>query len=491
MFRIYTGPDGRPAAYSKENIPLKPKHHLPVSLKGVKDGDFAMIMGFPGTTDRFATSYSLQNTMDVVNDIRYKVRTEKLRIMKEEMDKSPETRIQYASKYASCANYWKYSNEQNKALRQLNTLGNKQDIESRFTAWVNADPARKTVYGEVLPGLQKAYGDIRDYAVARNYAMEALGGPEAHLFAYGVSGQLQALCSKETAPEEKAEIRQSLKEAAKAFYKDYNARLDARLFASLFRIYNERVGEDLHPAIIDRINKKYKGDYEKFAGEMLRTSVFMDEKTFNAFVDRPDCKKLHKDLAYLAGNSFYEIWIKLAAYTNEMNENIVKNNRLFVRGLMEMEPGKAMAPNANSTLRLTYGKVKSYKPRDAVFYDYYTTLTGVIEKEGPAGGEFEVPEKLKQLYAAGNFGSYGDKNIVTCFITDNDITGGNSGSAVINADGELIGAAFDGNSEAMSGDIDFEENLQRCINVDIRYVLFIIDKYAGARNLIEEMTLVK
>lgn len=491
MFRIYTGPDGRPAAYSKENIPLKPKHHLPVSLKGVKDGDFAMIMGFPGTTDRFATSYSLQNTMDVVNDIRYKVRTEKLRIMKEEMDKSPETRIQYASKYASCANYWKYSNEQNKALRQLNTLGNKQNIESRFTAWVDADPVRKAVYGEVLPGLQKAYGDIRDYAVARNYAMEALGGPEAHLFAYGVSGQLQALCSKETAPEEKAEIRQALKEAAKAFYKDYNARLDARLFASLFRIYNERVGEDLHPAIIDRINKKYKGDYEKFAEEMLRTSVFMDEKTFNAFVDRPDCKKLGKDLAYLAGNSFYEIWIKLAAYTNEMNENIVKNNRLFVRGLMEMEPGKAMAPNANSTLRLTYGKVKSYKPKDAVFYDYYTTLTGVMEKEGPAGGEFEVPEKLKQLYADGNFGPYGDKNIVACFITDNDITGGNSGSAVINADGELIGAAFDGNSEAMSGDIDFEENLQRCINVDIRYVLFIIDKYAGARNLIEEMTLVK
>lgn len=491
MFRIYTGPDGRPAAYSKENIPLKPKHHLPVSLKGVKDGDFAMIMGFPGTTDRFATSYSLQNTMDVVNDIRYKVRTEKLRIMKEEMDKSPKTRIQYASKYASCANYWKYSNEQNKALRQLNTLGNKQEIEGRFTAWVNADPRRKAAYGEVLPGLQKAYDDILEYALARNYAMEALGGPEAHLFAYGVAGQLEALCSKETAPEEKAEIRQSLKEAAKVFYKDYNAVLDARLFASLFKIYSDRVGEDLHPAIIDRINKKYKGDYEKFAQDMLRTSVFMDEKAFDAFVERPDCKKLGKDLAYLAGNSFFEIWIKLSAYTNDMKESIVKNNRLFVRGLMEMEPEKVMAPNANSTLRLTYGKVKSYKPRDAVFYDYYTTLTGVMEKEGPAGGEFEVPEKLKELYAAGNFGPYGDGNVVTCFITDNDITGGNSGSAVINADGELIGTAFDGNSEAMSGDIDFEENLQRCINVDIRYVLFIIDKYAGARNLIDEMTLVE
>ena len=183
--------------------------------------------------------------------------------------------------------------------------------------------------------------------------------------------------------------------------------------------------------------------------------------------------------------------MKIAAYSAEMKENIVKNNRLFVRGLMEMDPQQRMAPNANSTLRLTYGKVKSYKPRDAVFYDYYTTLTGVMEKEGPKGGEFEVPARLKELYKNKDFGQYGKDNVVTCFITDNDITGGNSGSPVINANGELIGAAFDGNSEAMSGDIDFEENLQRCINVDMRYVLFIIDKYAGAKNLIDEMTIVK
>lgn len=491
MFRIYTGPDGRPAEYSKDNVPLKPKHHLPISLKGVQDGDFAMIMGFPGSTDRFATSYSLQNTIDASNAIRYKVRTEALRIMKEEMDKSPKTRIQYASKHASSANYWKYSYEQNKALEQLNTMGNKKEIEAQFTAWVNADPARKAQYGNVLPELEKNFKDIRNYAEAQTYLFEALGGPEAHKTAYAFAGQLEKLCDKETTAEEKAEIRKSLKESAQEFFKDYNAELDARLFAALFKMYDENVDPDLKPEIIEMINKKYKGDYEKFSRDMLHTSIFMNEKALDAFIDKPNCKKLQKDLAYQAGTSYIGMWIKLSAYMNDMKESIAKNNRLFVRGLMQMEPDKVMAPNANSTLRLTYGKVKSYKPRDAVFYDYYTTLTGVMEKEGPKGGEFEVPDRLKELYKAKDFGQYGEGNVVTCFITDNDITGGNSGSPVINANGELIGAAFDGNSEAMSGDIDFEENLQRCINVDMRYVLFVIDKYAGAKNLIDEMTLVK
>ncbi|WP_418537451.1 S46 family peptidase [Odoribacter laneus] len=491
MFRIYTGPDGRPAEYSKDNIPLKPKHHLPVSIKGVEDGDFAMIMGFPGSTDRFATSFSLQNTMDIVNDIRYKVRTEKLKIMKEEMDKSPKTRIQYASKYASCANYWKYSFEQNKALKQLKTAENKKAIEDRFTAWVKADPARAARYAEVLPALKTAYQDIQEYEVALNYLREALGGPEAHLFAYGVAGELEDLCDKATDAATKEKLVNALKEQGEAFYKDFNPEVDARLFAVLFKMYSDNVSPDLYPDFIDRVNKKYKGDYQKLADEFYRTSIFRSKEAFEEFIAHPNCKKLNKDVAYLAGEAFYEMLMKIAAYSAEMKENIVKNNRLFVRGLMEMDPQQRMAPNANSTLRLTYGKVKSYKPRDAVFYDYYTTLTGVMEKEGPKGGEFEVPARLKELYKNKDFGQYGKDNVVTCFITDNDITGGNSGSPVINANGELIGAAFDGNSEAMSGDIDFEENLQRCINVDMRYVLFIIDKYAGAKNLIDEMTIVK
>ena len=491
MFRIYTAPDGSPADYSKDNVPLKPKHYLPVSAKGIKDGDFAMIMGFPGTTDRYTTSFGLENTMDVTNDIRYKVRTVKLGVMREGMEKDQKTRIQYASKYASCANYWKYSFEQNKALKHLNTMGNKQEIEKQFTEWVNADPARKAIYGDVLSMIQQGYGDMKDYSVATAYVQEALAGPEAHLFAYRAGRMIADLCDKDLTPEQKADVKADLREMAKAFFKDFNAEVDTKLFATMFRMYSDNVGSDLHPDIIDLVNTKYKGDYDKFASELSKKSIFMDEATFNAFLEKPDCKKLDKDLVYRAGKSFYEMWIKLSAYTGEMQEKIAKGDRLFVRGLMEMNPGKAMAPNANSTIRLTYGKVGSYKPRDAVFYDYYTTLTGVIEKEGPKGGEFEVPERLKELYAKKDFAPYGTDNLSVNFITDNDITGGNSGSGVINAEGHLIGTAFDGNSEAMSGDIDFEENLQRCINLDTRYMLWIVDKYAGAKNLINEITIIK
>ena len=491
MFRIYTAPDGSPAPYSEENVPLKPKHYLPVSAKGVQDGDLAMIMGFPGTTERYITSFGLANTMDITNTIRYEVRTDKLAVMREGMEKDQKTRIQYASKYASCANYWKYSNEQNKALRNLNTMGNKQAIEREFAAWVNADPARKAVYGSVLADLQKGYADMKTLETANVYAQEALAGPEAHLFAYRTGRVIAKLCDETVSAEDKATLREALKEMGAAFYKDFNTDVDAKLFAVLFKIYNDKVGADLQPEIINFINKKYKGDFNKFAADLKAKSVFMNEASFDAFVAEPNMKKLEKDLAYQAGKSFYEIYMKINASMAPYNTVLARGNRLFVRGLMEMNPEKAWAPDANSTIRMTYGKVGSYKPRDAVFYDYYTTLKGVMEKEGPAGGEFEVPARLKELYAQKNFAPYGNDILSVNFITDNDITGGNSGSPVINAEGHLIGTAFDGNSEAMSGDIDFEENLQRCINLDTRYMLWIVDVYAGAKNLINEMTIIK
>lgn len=491
MFRIYTGPDGKPAAYSKDNIPLKPKHHLPVSAKGVQDGDFAMIMGFPGSTDRYLTSFGLKNTMEAVNDVRYKVRTVALGIMREEMDKSHKTSIQYASKYASSANYWKYSNEQNKALKQLNTMGQKEAIEQEFTAWVNANAARKAKYGDVLSVMQKAYNELYRYTLTGNYGSEALNGPEAHQFAAGMGGMLKVLCDPKASAGDKEQAKKTLKEEGEMFFKDYNAELDSRLFAALFKIFSDNVEPEFYPEIIKEINGKYKGDYARFAKELKEKSIFVDEARYNAFIEKPDCKKLEKDMAYRAGESVNAFFRQYAKNTSESRKRLTPAKRLFVGGLMEMNPNRKWAPDANSTLRLTYGRVGSYRPKDAVFYDYYTTLTGVFEKEGPAGGEFEVPQRLKELNAKKDFAPYGTNNIVTCFITDNDITGGNSGSSVINANGELIGIAFDGNSEAMSGDIDFEENLQRCINVDIRYVLFIIDKYAGAENLIREMTIVK
>lgn len=492
MMRIYTGPNGEPAAYSPNNVPLKPRHHLPVSAKGVQDGDFAMIMGFPGTTDRFLTSFGLKETMDVTNDIRYKVRTEKLRVMKEGMDADPKTRIQYASKYAQCANYWKYSHEQNNALKNLNTMGEKEKIEREFTAWVNADPGRQAKYGKVLAMIKEGYEAMHSYNEATSYMQEAaLQGSEVPLFAFRVSSTLErALDAEKTPASMKEMFMQAIRENAKAFFKDFNKDVDKNLMATLFKMYSDNVAAEWHPEVINLINKKYKGNYEKFAKELSDKSVFTDEARFNAFLEKPDMKKLQKDLGYITGKSIFETYQKLGGATNSMRNNIAKGDRLFVRGLMEMNPEKVWAPNANSTIRLTYGNVKSYKPRDGVFYDYYTTLTGVMEKEGPKGGEFEVPQQLKDLYHAKNFGRYGADNIPVNFITNNDITGGNSGSPVINGYGELIGTAFDGNSEAMSGDIDFEENLQRCINLDTRYMLFIVDKMANAQNLIGEMTIV-
>ncbi len=436
MMRIYTGPDGEPAPYNPNNVPLKPKHHLPVSAKGVQDGDFAMIMGFPGTTDRFLTSFGLKETMEVTNDIRYKVRTEKLRIMKEGMNAAAATRIQYASKYASCANYWKYSHEQNIALANLNTMGEKEKIEREFMAWVNADPARKAKYGNALNLIKEGYEDMHAYNVTMSYMQEAgIQGPEVPLFAFQVSNTLERALSAETPADMKGMYMDAIKGNAKGFFKDFNKDVDKNLMAALFKIYSDNVPAEWHPEVINLINKKYKGNFEKFAKELSEKSIFTDEVRLNAFLEKPDMKKLNKDVGYIAGKSFFETYQKLGGQMSSMRSNITKGDRLFVNGLMAMNPNKVWAPNANSTIRLTYGNVKSYKPRDAVFYDYYTTLTGVIEKEGPKGGEFEVPQKLKDLYYAKDFGRYGSDYLPVNFITNNDITGGNSGSPVINGSG--------------------------------------------------------
>ncbi|GHV65946.1 hypothetical protein FACS1894199_08110 [Bacteroidia bacterium] len=496
MFRIYTGQDGRPATYSKDNIPLKPKYHLPISTKGIKDNDFAMILGFPGSTDRFATSYSLKNTMNVTNELRYSIRTVTLDIMKAEMSKSASTRIKYASKRASIANYWKYSFEQNKALKQLNTIANKEAIEAEFSRWVAAVPLRQAEYGDVLNTIQKASAEMAKPLATRLYLTEALAAPSTPTFAYSAQIALRTLCDKTTDETVKKDVAVRLKKIAADFYKNVDANIEENLYASLYKLFSDNIDKEKHPEIITFVNKKYKGDYVKFAQELRKNSFFMDEAKFNAFIEKPDEKKFEADLVLLAGNSFFNAFNEVKEDLQKISEKLEKASRLFVKGLMEMQSDKVWSPNANSTLRLTYGKVKSYSPRNGVTYGYQTTVDGVLEKEGPAGGEFEVPQRLKELVVAKNFGKYGSKDannndvLSVNFITDNDITGGNSGSPIINAKGELIGAAFDGNSEAMSGDVDFEENLQRCIGVDMRYVLFIIDKYAGAQNLLEEMTIV-
>ena len=489
VMRIYTAPDGNPAPYAKENIPLKPKHFLPVSIKGVQDGDFAMVMGFPGTTNRYITSYGLEETMEVINRLRHDIRDVKLNVWRAEMAADPKVRIQYASKYASCANYWKYSFEQNKALKALNTMGVKKQIEADYLKWANNKDAR---YREALPGLENAYKARRKYSEALQYITEGLlTGPELPLFAYQCSSMKSALSVSNS--DQIKSLGEKLKARGKEFFKDYDQETDRKTMIALFEYVYKNMDAEYYPDFFTTVQKKYKGSFEKYVDAMMKNTVFADQEKFNAFCDNPQKKVLDKDMGMETGLSIIRMYRDIMQSRQDAGKDMARNNRLFVDGLLQMNPDKLFAPDANSTIRLTSGNVKSYIPRDAVSYSYYTTIEGVMEKEDPTNPEFEVPARLKELYNAKNYGQYANEKgeLVTCFITDNDITGGNSGSPVINANGELIGLAFDGNSEAMSGDIDFEENLQRCICVDVRYVLFTIDVYAGAKNLIKEMNIVK
>nr|WP_320117561.1 S46 family peptidase [uncultured Marinifilum sp.] len=494
MFRIYTAPDGKPAAYSEENIPLKPKHHLPISIKGVQEKDFAMIMGFPGTTNRYLTSFGLEETMKITNQNRYDIRTVKLDIMKKDMLKDAKVRIQYASKHAGSANYWKYSNEQNKALKKLNTMAHKKEIEKKFLEWANEKPKRAAKYGEALNMIKKAFADRKDAKFAGSYIGEALAqGAEAPMFATKANKLKSLLAAEEQDAEAIEKTITALKAAAKKFYKDYNAPTDEKLMASLYKMYADAISTEERPSIFKTIAEEYNNDFTKFAKEVYSTSVFANEDKFNKFLSAPELEVLENDLLLKAGLSIGKAYGAVYGKMNAGSDELGKGMRLFVDGLLQINKKKNFAPDANSTLRLTYGSVGGYQPKDGVYYYHYTTLKGVMEKEDPTNPEFVVPAKLKDLYAAKDFGRYADKNgyLPACFLTNNDITGGNSGSPVINGNGELIGTAFDGNSEAMSGDIDFEENLQRCINLDVRYTLFIIDKFAGAQNLIDEMTIVE
>lgn len=492
MFRVYAGVDGKPAKYSKDNKPYKPAHHLPVSLKGVEMEDFAMTVGFPGSTERYLTSWGIKERMDIINHSRIKPRGMKQEIWQDDMRADEKVNIQYASKYSRSSNYWKNSIGMNRGLEKLNVISQKETIEAEFDKWVNADAVRKEKYGNVLSDLEKAYSEQADYMMAKYFVRECqLGGTEILSFSLGAKPLESALASEKQ--EDIDKIVDHLKEAGEKFFKDYYPETDRKVMGALLKLYADDINVKFHPSFYQTINKKFKGDFQKFADYVFKKSIFTNKERFNAFLEKPSLKALQKDLVYQGGISTVDTYKEISKMTEESSVAIDKNNRLFIAGLMEMKPDKVFYPDANFTMRLSYGKVGDYEPKDGVKYKHYTTIEGIIEKEDPDNYEFVVPDKLKELWKNKDYGQYADSvgYMPVCFTTDNDITGGNSGSPVINANGELFGLAFDGNWEAMSGDIAFETELQKCINVDIRYVLFIIDKYAGATNLINEMTIVK
>ena len=502
MFRIYAAPDGTPAAYAEENVPLTKElreknnafyHHLPVSLEGVENDDFTMVWGYPGSTDRFLTSWGVEQMLDIKAPTIVDIRDLKLNIMKKHMDADPAVRIQYASKYAQTANYWKYFIGQSKGLKRLGVYEKKQAIEADFTAFANSSDSNKAKYGEALSLIEQAYAVSDATEKGANFLSEVgIRGTDVILFTYRANRMIEQLLGTEDA-EQKAALISQLQASASEHFKNYNAALDEEQFAKLFAKYQADVDASQHPSFFAHVDKKYKGDFANFAAKMYAKSFFTDEARFNAFILAPNAKKLSKDLAAMSAGSIVQSYFSMGAVTAESDAMLGKGNRLFVDGLRKMDPDKVYYPNANSTMRTTYGTVGDYVPADAVHYDYVTTLDGVIEKYVPGDHEFDLPQGLIDLYDAKDYGQYADKNgdLIINFIHNTDITGGNSGSPVINAKGHLIGTAFDGNWEAMSGDIAFEPELQRTISCDIRYVLFIVDKYAGATHLIEEMDLVK
>ena len=487
LFRVYMGPDGMPAKYDSSNVPLKPKHFLPISTAGVKASDFAMVMGFPGSTDRYLTSYGVKHAIEEEQPSRVKIREQRLAIMKAGMNLDPAVRIKYASKYAGVSNYYKYYKGQTRGLKRLKVYDKKLAGENEFIAWAEKEESRKEKYGKVIPEIEKNRSLLNGQILARAYYNETIFAADIVLLAYRFDKMHKAFIGDITFG---YDIEQ-YKKIAKAHFKDYDASIDKAVLVSSLSFFMKDMPPDFQPAITETIKNKHKGNLQDYVDYVFEKSVFSSDEKLASFLEKPSKKGFGKDPAFLLMTSFLSKYREIRKESKVYQVDMNKAMRLFVDGMRKMYPDKKFYPDANSTMRLTYGQVLDYDPADAVSFDYYTTLKGVMEKEDPENDEFIVPNRLKELYEARDYGPYGENgNLNVNFITNNDITGGNSGSPVINGRGELIGCAFDGNWEAMSGDIAFEHDFQRTIAVDVRYILFIIDKYAGATHLIEEMTLV-
>jgi len=489
MLRIYADADNNPADYSESNVPYTPKRHLKISMDGVDQGDFTMVMGYPGSTDRFLSSWGIEQALALYNPSVVDVRDLKLKTMKEHMDEDLGVRIQYAAKYAQTANYWKYYIGQSKGLKALNVQGQKEAIEARFSSWATSSPELEAEYGEALNLIEAYYVATDATAKADAYALEAgLIGSDITLFAVRFGRTAPGLFSGDA--DQISETKARLSGLCDDFFKDYDMATDRDLFINLMTKYQTDIAPENLPSFFANVDNKYKGSIERYATKMYAKSFLVNEESARNFIANPSEKALNKDLAVNAAMSILQTYF--GSMESEAQAKYDRGYRLFVKGLREMQPNKAFYPDANSTMRCTYGPVGDYSPADAVQYDFVTTANGILQKMDNTDPEFVVPARLEELLKARDYGQYVDESgeLVICFLHGTDITGGNSGSPVMNANGDLIGLAFDGNWEAMSGDIAFEPALQRTISVDIRYVLWIVDKFAGATNIIDELDLV-
>jgi len=497
IFRVYADENGEPAAFSEENKPLTPRHHLPVSLDGVQQDDFTMIWGFPGSTERYMTSYGINYNVDVFYPIVYEVFKAETDVMDKYMKVDKAVNISYADDKAGLANTWKNFEGQITMLRKNKVAERKAELEQQFQAWVYANENHTAEYGEVLETLETMYAQLSEVAGTLFYS-NFMGQLNPMARAYEFMEYYQTATNKDASKEEKALAIESLKELdVDAMFEDLDPRVEKDMLVEVMKIYGSKFAIEELPEDLQKIMKKYKGDWAALANDIFEKSIFSTPESIKAFIEKPKAKKMEKDLAFVTIGALMEQIYSIASVYRTANLAIAEADHKFVKGLREFyaeaQPDKVLYPDANSTMRMSYGSVQDYQPADAISYDYVCTANGILEKYIPGDFEFDAPQRLLDLIEMRDFGQYADENgeLIVCFLSTNDITGGNSGSPIMNGKGELLGLAFDGNWEAMSGDVNFEPKLQRTINVDIRYVLFIIDKVYGATNLIDELEIHK
>ena len=461
VFRIYANKDNKPAEYSPENVPYKPKHHFPISLKGFNKGDFTMVFGFPGRTEEYLSSYGVEYLTEVSMPTKVKLRTAKLNIMNADMLASDHVRIKYAAKQSRVSNGWKKWQGAIRGLKKLDAIERKRELERKFRAWIKESEDRQARYGNLMDAFQKTYKEYSKYGYMRDYYYETLLTTEAIDLARRFRPLVDSLLSKDFSEDVKVSMVNSLQKRAEAHFKDYNAPTDERIFAALARMFYEDIDREFHPRTFDYIDSQYEANFEEFASEVYKSTIFADKEKVMAFLKDPNAKTAKK----IKNETLYQIAIEsIDTYRNKidsayqiLDQTIMLLNKEYMAGLLEMEKDKTFYPDANSSLRLTYGKVDDYDPRDGVHYKYYTTLDGVIEKHDPNNEEFVLPKKLIELHDSKDYGQYGKNDtLFVCFTASNHTTGGNSGSPVLNGNGELIGTNFDRNWEGTMSDIMYD-----------------------------------